>query len=61
MVEARDRYHACVDAGPDAEERCAPLKADALAKQQRYEEDGERAWGCKQRASGCDPTGRGRY
>ena len=61
MVEAREKYRACVDEGPGAEERCAALEADMLVKQERYEKAGERAWRCKDRVSGCDPTGRGRY
>lgn len=60
MVEAREAYHDCVREHPESHERaCAELQAEAVTRQQRYEDDARRRWGCHDpNTPGCDPLDR---
>ena len=60
MVAAREAYHDCVREHPESHEtRCAELEAESVTRQERYEEDGRRRWGCHDPDTpGCDPRDR---
>ena len=60
MVAAREAYHDCVREHPETHEtRCAELEAESVTRQERYEEEGRRAWGCHgSDRPGCDPRDR---
>jgi hypothetical protein len=60
MVEAREAYQECVRQNPETHERkCAALEAEALTRQQRYEDDARQAWGCGGTAGpACNPRDR---
>lgn len=59
MLEAREAHRACVENHPrDADRACAELKAEAQAREERYEDDAQQAWGCGGVTGPCDPTDR---
>ncbi len=62
MVEAREAYQRCVRENPeDHERKCAALEAESITRQERYEQDARRSWGCAgSDEPNCDPRRRDR-
>lgn len=60
MVESREAYQECVRENPEAHrEKCAELEAEAISRQERYQNDAQRAWGCAgPGGTACDPRDR---
>jgi len=60
VIEARDAHRACVEKHPeDADRACAELKAEVWAREERYMDDSQRAWGCGDGSGGpCVSTDR---
>ena len=59
MLESREAYQDCVRKNPEThEDKCAELEAEAVTRQERYEADARRAWGCGGTSGDCDPRDR---